>query len=305
MLINCPFCNSKKYKIVYKSTLRKSDSNRDVIRENLKNTLGDYTKHGQIVSCLNCNLYYVNPKEDLKFFKEYENVIDPDYLETEKFRKLLSSNHLNIIEKFKKEGKILDVGCFAGFFLELAKEKKWDTFGIEPSKWAKKIAEKKGVRIIGKTLENSKLPDGEFDVITLWDVIEHLPNPNQALKKIYSILKNNGIIAIGTPNIESVTARILRSRNHHLIRMHVVLYGKKSIKKLLKKNGFEIIRFASYGRTYPLIYILNRLAVSFPFLKTVNTLISKNKTLANISINMNLHDEMLIIAKKSNAHNFF
>ena len=82
--------------------------------------------------------------------------------------------------------------------------------------------------------------------------------------------------------------------------MHL-FFGKNSIKNLLEKNRFGIINFSSYGRIIPLYYLFNVLSVSFPFLRIVSTLIMKNKILSGSSINLNLHDEMLVIAKKANS----
>lgn len=302
MIINCPLCKSNKFKIIYKSTLRKKDSDLDIIRENLKNSLGDYTKHSQIVKCKNCSLIYVNPRENINnFLSEYKNVVDHEYNETEKFRKVLLNNHLKELEKLKKRGDILDIGCFTGIFLELAKNSGWIAYGIEPSTWATKIAQKKGIKIIGKTIETTKLPKSKYDVITLFDVIEHLSDPNSSLQQLYYALKDDGIIVIGTPNIESFISKILGStHNPHLIRMHLVLFGKKTIQKILENNEFKIINFSTYGRIIPLYYFFKVLSISFPFTKYVYTTIMKNKILSNFSINLNLHDEFLIIAKKAN-----
>jgi 2-polyprenyl-3-methyl-5-hydroxy-6-metoxy-1,4-benzoquinol methylase len=297
--IKCPLCNSSKFRILYRSTLTKSDFDPKVIQANLKNTLDDYRKHGQIVKCTECNLVYTNPMEDTKsLLRGYKEVVDTEYLKTETYRKYLSSHHLAVVRKFKKKGDILDIGCFAGFFLELAKQKKWKTFGIEPSKWASTIARKRGIKIIGQDITTAKIKKESFDAVTMWDVIEHLPNPQEVIKIIHKILKKDGIVAFGTPNIESLLAKTLRERYPYLIRMHILLYSPKTLKKLFEENGFKVIHVSSYGRTYPLAYILDRIKSKNIIFLNFKKIILSYKRLAQLTIHLNLRDEFVMIAKK-------
>jgi 2-polyprenyl-3-methyl-5-hydroxy-6-metoxy-1,4-benzoquinol methylase len=298
-IINCPLCNGGKYKILYSSTLTAKDHNFEELKNNLKNTMDNYKKHGRIVRCLKCNLVYVNPTENLKnFLNAYKQVVDPEYLATEKYRKILMYKHLNIIKMFKRRGTLLDIGCFTGSFPEIVQKEGFLPYGIEPSRWAVRIAKARKIKIIGENLEDTLLPFEKFDVISLWDVIEHLPNPNKIIKKLKKTLKEDGILAIGTPNIESLIAKIFKGKHPYLIRMHIVLFGPKTIKRLLENNGFSIIYLGSYGRTYPLYYYLDRLSISFSFLKKVSQWIREYKTISNFPVTINLRDEMLIIAKK-------
>lgn len=300
-LINCPLCFAKEnYRVLYQSTLEKKDFTPFAIRNHLKNTLGDYRKHGRIVKCNNCNLVYVNPLEDaLSLFKGYKEVVDYEYLKMERYRKILLTNHLRTVEEFKKPGKLLDVGCFTGFFLELAQEQGWETWGIEPSIWAKIQAKKRGIRIIGEDIGNIGLKKSFFDTVTLWDVIEHLPYPKKTLKNIRSCLKNKGVLAIGTPNIESFVAKILKGKFPFLGRMHLMLYSPKTLKRLLQQSGFDILCVKSYGRIYPLYYILERLKINNPLYNKFEGFIKSKKSIANLPINLNIGDSFVMVARKN------
>lgn len=304
-LIKCPLCNSSASVLLYPSTLAKDDFNFQKIKDNLKNTLDDYHKHAQIVRCGSCSLVYTNPMEDMKtILKGYGEVVDEGYLTTEKYRKLLSLKHLSAVEKVKKKGKILDIGCFAGFFLELAKEKGWEAYGIEPSAWAANIAKKRGITIAGKDIDTAKLQPEFFDVVTMWDVIEHLPNPQEVIKIIHKTLKKDGIVAFGTPNIESVFAKILKGNYPYLIRMHIILYSPKTLKKLFEENGFKVIHTSTYGRTYPVGYIFDRIKINNPIFRYVKNKIVSYKKIADTTIHLNLRDEFTIIAQKTESiHN--
>lgn len=297
--IACPCCDSKSYKIVFRSTLTKNDFQFKIIKNNLKNTLDDYTKHGQIVRCLSCSLVYANPQENVsKLLSGYEAVEDPEYIRTEKFRMITLREHLKRIELFKQKGKLLDIGCFAGYFLSLAKKNGWNIYGIEPSIWARKIALQKGIFMIGKNIETVRLRKDFFDAVTLLDVIEHLSNPNKIIEKVYTCLKHGGIIALGTPNIESLFAKILGAKCPFLIRMHLIFFSPKTLRKLLEKNGFRVVSVSYYGRIFPISYILDRIQTNNIIIKTIKKTIKNFPFIANMPIKLNFHDSFFMIARK-------
>lgn len=297
--VKCHLCGLDNYKILFQSTLDKSDFNPKVITEDLKNTLGNYKKHSRIVKCKECGLVYTNPMENPdSLLKGYEDVIDQEYLDTEKYRKLLLLEHLKHIEAFKTKGKMLDIGCFAGYFLELAKQKGWDVYGIEPSNWARNVAKKRKVKIISESIDNAKLSDKTYDVITMWDVIEHLPNPRQVLKKCYDSLDDKGIIALGTPNIECLVAKIMGSNYPYILRMHHLFYSPKTLSLMLDSVGFKTIKVYNYGRIYPVSYILDRLQIDNKLFGQFKKIVNTQPWLANRTINLNIGDSFVIIAKK-------
>lgn len=298
--ILCPLCNNSTFTVLYSSTLKKEDFNPEVIKNNLKNTLDDYRKHAQIVRCKKCNLVYTNPMEDMKsVLKGYKDVVDEEYLINEKYRKKLSAHHLETLEKTKQKGSLLDVGCFAGFFLEIAKKKGWKTYGIEPSSWAATIAKKKGINILGRDIEGARLKQNSFDAITLWDVIEHLPNPQKVIKIIHKALKRDGVVALGTPNIESLLSKILKDHYPYLIRMHIILYSPQTLRKLLEENGFKVLHISTYGRLYPLGYVVDRIRTNKFIFSTIKKIIHSYPIISNFVVHINLRDEFVIIAKKT------
>lgn len=299
-LIACPLCKSKDFKILYASTFTPKDFSQKAMVKHLKNSLDNYTKHGQIVKCRNCSLVYTNPMEDLKKIESaYEDVEDKEYLQTEKFRKILLSQHLNLVERFSKIGKILDVGAFAGYFLELAKEHGWEGVGVEPSQWATKEAKKRGVTIVGKTLNDVKTSKA-YDAIVLWDVIEHLPNPKKSMEQIKKIIKKNGIIVMSTPNIDSMFARVTGSRCPFFIRMHFILYSPKTLRKLFEDNGFKVIYCGNYSRTFPVWYILDHLNINNFLYDNLKKVVKKIKILNNLTIKIPLQESFVMVAKNEN-----
>ncbi|MEI7509011.1 MAG: class I SAM-dependent methyltransferase, partial [Flavobacterium sp.] len=112
-------------------------------------------------------------------------------------------NKLKLINAQYPKGRILDIGAGVGDFLQVAKKDGWQTTGIEPSEKAKKIAINKGVSFV----ENlSELENNSFDIITMWHVLEHVPDLENQIKELKRLLKPNGTILIAVPNFKSFDA---------------------------------------------------------------------------------------------------
>ncbi|MBE7412739.1 MAG: class I SAM-dependent methyltransferase [Leptospiraceae bacterium] len=162
------------------------------------------------------------------------------------------------IESFLKaeKGKILDVGCGLGFFVKTVLEKRpgWEAFGYEMSPSAVKYAKEKNSlkNIFSGQVEKSKIPKNSFDIITLWDVIEHIPKPQPIMKYLYSILKPGGILFLQTPNfpIQLFKAKLkvmingMKPDGHYLeVKDHINDYTETTLAMLSKDSGFQSIKF--------------------------------------------------------------
>ncbi len=148
-------------------------------------------------------------------------------------------------------GVLLDVGCGTGRFLEKMGAYGWKAQGIDTSPTAIEKAKEKGLDVtLGDLLESRRYDAASFDVITMWDVLEHLPSPLEALRRIHALLKSNGRLVVATPNIDSLPARILKENWFPLeIPRHLALYSPRTITSLLGKAGFVVdeIRFRRRG----------------------------------------------------------
>lgn len=148
-------------------------------------------------------------------------------------------NKLSLINKRQKtKGTLLDIGAGTGDFLALAKINDWKTIGIEPNEKAKRIAKNKGVSFI----ENSELiPNHSVDVITMWHVLEHVPDIERQIKELKRLLKPTGIIIIAVPNFNSYDAK------HYGIfwaaydvPRHLWHFSKKAIKTLFERESLQL-----------------------------------------------------------------
>ena len=200
------------------------------------------------------------------------------------------------IFKFIKEGKLLDVGCSTGIFLEVAKEKGLDVYGIELSKWSYKKSKIITGNVYNKELEKCMFKNNFFDIVTMWDVLEHLTDPNIELKEIHRILKKDGNLIITTPNINSFFSRLTKRNWWAIMRMHLFYFSPNTITKLLNNNKFNVIQIKSYSRTIMLKYSIEWLK-SYKYLYNILKLIVKSK-LGRFKIRVNTGDTMIVYAKK-------
>ena len=148
-------------------------------------------------------------------------------------------NKLNLINNLSEnKGKILDIGAGTGDFLAFVKQNGWQTIGVEPSQKAKEIALKKGVDFVNET---SELENQSFDVITMWHVLEHVPNLEKQIQELKRLLKPNGTLIVAVPNFKSFDA------NHYKefwaaydVPIHFWHFSKTAIKSLFQKQNMKL-----------------------------------------------------------------
>jgi len=149
-------------------------------------------------------------------------------------------NKLNLINAESPKGQLLDIGAGVGDFLSVAKNDGWQIIGIEPSEKAKAIAIKKGVSFVEQL---SELEDHSFDVITMWHVLEHVPDLENQIATLKRLIKPNGTIIIAVPNFKSYDA------NHYRefwaafdVPIHLWHFSKTAIEKLFAKQNLRLTK---------------------------------------------------------------
>lgn len=216
--------------------------------------------------CRHCGLVYQSTQPDeesiKKFYpEEYFNPQDPQGYRDFIARKDDVINYrlksiLELINIFlPSKGKLLEVGCAVGFFLEIAQTSGWEVQGVELATWAGQYArEKTKVNVTTGKLEDIKFPDSYFDAVVMIELIEHTQNPAIFLKEVYRILKPGGIILITTPNSKSIHAKIWQKKFQEtfLIPEHLFLFSIPTIQCILKLTNFKIIHLQTktYLRRY-------------------------------------------------------
>lgn len=156
------------------------------------------------------------------------------------------------LPSYRKNGKILDVGCGTGDTLVLLRDLGWEAYGIEIDKNAIKAAKKRGLSNVkfGTYRDISTYPDNYFDVIRLYHVLEHLDDPITCLKLIHKKLKGDGELILGTPNYSSATSKLFGKYWYNLdVPRHLFVFSPRNLQELVRKSGFKIseIEFCSAG----------------------------------------------------------
>ncbi|MBN1526885.1 MAG: class I SAM-dependent methyltransferase [Candidatus Omnitrophica bacterium] len=277
---------------------RSSDSTKLFTKDNI-----------DIVRCRACGLEYADampgPQQlkdlyDEKYFRSGGSGTSYfDYLAEEEAMALNAARRLARIEEIKPaRGKLLDVGCATGVFLKAASGK-WDAAGVELSGFASSYArEKRGLAVKTGTLKEAAYPDKHFDVITMWDVIEHLPDPGQDLAAAGRMLKDDGLLVLTTGDAGSLFARMC-GRHWHLYNpaQHLSFFSKKTISLLLEKSGFKVLKIGKEGACFTAGYLASHLAMYYPsrVFKSMHDMVNRSR-LKDIKVSVNLRDIITIYA---------
>src|SRR5215208_1072400 len=239
--VDCNLCGSDDSLLLYPSTIDPLNKGRDYSA--FRCTSSGYGRHHTIVKCRQCGLVYANPRDDSSVVLDnYVKVEDPLYVEERQGRVITFGKHLLPMHRFigPPAGRtLLDIGAHIGVFVEVARRAGWQATGIEPSHWSVEMARQSGTELIEGTLASSNLPDDHFDVVTLWDVIEHLSDPKTELGHVFRVLKPGGWVVIHTMNIESPFARLMGKKWPWFMEMHLYYFSERTLRCLLEKTGFQ------------------------------------------------------------------
>lgn len=262
----CNLCGGRQTRLRFPSTV--ADDAPPGRVEVFRCTSPGYGRHHTIVECEHCGLVYTNPRLDgSQILDSYEAVEDPLYLEERDGRVLTFERHLKPLEKLHAPpGRLLDVGAYTGVFVEIAAQHGWEAMGVEPSHWAVEQARAQGLNMIEGTLATSGLAEASIDVVTMWDVIEHLTDPLAEVQQAYRLLKPGGLLVVHTMDIDSLFARLLGGRWPWLMEMHVYYFSRRTLAALLDKAGLRVIRIEPQGRYLRLGYFATRIGGFSPLL---------------------------------------
>lgn len=217
-------------------------------------TIKDYTvsqEQFKIVTCKKCGFKFTNSRPDKNGIDKYyqaesyishtntsKGLISKIYQEVRKFT---LKGKLNLINSLSpKKGKLLDVGCGTGMFLNIARQNGWNVNGIEPDAGARAMAEEINQIEIKKEILNA-FQSETFDIISLWHVLEHIHLLNETIEYLKVRLSQDGSLIIAVPNHESKDAEIYQEQwAAYDVPRHLYHFSQHSIKELFAKHGFEL-----------------------------------------------------------------
>lgn len=296
--VPCNLCGADDGRLLYPSTLGNGRPTLDAY--NCTNY--GYGRHHAIVRCRRCALVYANPRyvQD-ELIDEYEQVVDPLYEQEREGRVLTFERHLQPIEALVGDfrGKrILDVGAYTGIFVETARAHGWDAYGTELSQWAAALCRERGLNVRAGTLEEAAFPDDHFDVVTSWDVVEHLNDPKGHMAEMHRVLKPGGLVVIHTIDIDAPFARLMGKRWPWLMEMHVTYFSRRTLAAMLEAVGFTVIRAEPQGRYIRLSYLASRLGAIHPALHRAADGALRRLGLGTRAVPINLGDLVTTYALK-------
>lgn len=211
----------------------------------------DYTvsqEKFQLVKCSTCNFVITTPRpnnEELgKYYQSADyishtskanSIIDKLYLIARSFT--LKRKQRLAAKLQPKRGKLLDVGCGTGDFLNTCNTDGWNVRGVEPGDVPREIARQKGINTVTSLDE----VEGSFNLITLWHVLEHVPDLSKTLSKLYNLLEDNGTLLIAVPNHTSLDASIYKEEwAGYDVPRHLWHFNQQNMEQLLRKNNFSL-----------------------------------------------------------------
>jgi 2-polyprenyl-3-methyl-5-hydroxy-6-metoxy-1,4-benzoquinol methylase len=182
-----------------------------------------------------------------------------------KLREATAAMRLDTLERLGvRGGSLLDVGAAGGYLVERATRAGFDARGVEISEHAVAVASRVVPgRVHQGTLETLELEPGSLHVVTLFDVLEHLPDPGDALRRLSQWLEPGGWLAVTTPDVESLSARLMAGAWPHYKEEHLFYPSRRGLRMLLHSTGYEI-RHQERARKYLSIAFTAPLFTRYP-----------------------------------------
>ncbi len=202
------------------------------------------------VRCERCGLIYVNPRPEGPLLASYYAV---DYYGARHpiFKRFFMALRARKLGRPPAGARVLDIGCGRGDFLLAAESRGWKMAGVERA-YAPIVRVLDSLHIpVVSPEELSKLPDASFDAVTLWHVLEHLPEPRSTLAEVQRLLRPGGHLFVEVPNFGGWQARMSREAWYHLdVPRHLLHFNRRSLTHLLVASGFTPARWQTFSLEY-------------------------------------------------------
>lgn len=257
--VPCNVCGSDAYRVV---TPSRRDPGKPVDLATVFRSSGDEPLQDQLVQCAACGLFYVRPRLRWELILEgYQGGSDLNFVSQVAFRERTFERCLDRVEAVAKPPgrRVLDIGAAGGSFLAVARKRGYQPIGCEPSAWMCGFAKDHyGLDLHPGTLFDLPLAEGSVDLLTLWDVLEHTPDPRAVLDRARSLLAPGGLLVLTYPDYGSLAARLLGARWPFLLTVHLFYFNRNTMGELLKRAGFAPLSFRAHLQTLEMSYVAMR-----------------------------------------------
>jgi 2-polyprenyl-3-methyl-5-hydroxy-6-metoxy-1,4-benzoquinol methylase len=254
-----------------------------------------------IVRCRACGLQYVNPRLPVSDLAQLytDQQISPAayYVRTEQQDERSFAARIALIERWRKPGRLLDLGCGPGTFSIAARARGWTTVGLDINAQSVAHCRARGLEVIGGAFPHPALEGQTFDVVAMNDFLEHLTDPAGALRTVRSLLAPGGMVFISTPDAGSTMARLTGERWLHLKpNEHIVYFDRQTIARLLAQTGFRVVHVQSIGRFRNLGVALEKVAAYGELPSRVARALVPRWVADRVNFPLNPGDEMAVLA---------
>lgn len=270
-VVGCPLCGSADSSAIIEPTQRIDDPKK------LYGAASGIRGTQRIVRCNACSMMYESPRlSEEAIVSGYASADDAGH----------DSQHAMRVKSFawslKRFGKrlpkppatILDVGTAGGAFLEAARDFGYTPSGIEPSEYLTNAARDRGFDVRAGTLSDGLFAGDTFDVVSMWDVIEHLCDPKDAVRGVHDRLKPGGVFLLNFPDSGTWQAKLAGKRFWWLLSVHVSYFTKRTMRRLLEESGFKVEKIARHWQVLELGYLFGIAAhLGVPLAGTVKKLL--------------------------------
>lgn len=285
--LRCWICGEGRLRLV------KPDNLPDVLHPRaLRITDSNYGTTADIFRCGRCGfLQCPNTPPVLELYVEMS---DESYEETRAARTRQARALMNVISRYKKAATLLDVGAGSGILVEEALAFGFAARGVEPSNPLQATAAQRGLPVTRGVLPHPELK-GPYEVVTLIDVIEHVPNPVDLMRAIKSVMAPDGICVVVTPDVNSVAARLMGWKWWHFRAAHIGYFNKSTLTLALETAGLRVNAITRPTWHLPSSYLAER-AFKYlpePFRPALPSILDR------IVVPINLYDSLLVVCGHS------
>jgi len=257
----------------------------------------------QVVECTNCHLRTLFPLPPAAtIIDAYASVTDENYFVIEPARTTAFTKLLQRLEKdVPPPAKLLDIGCYTGLFPYLAQQRGYEAYGIEPSAWASAIAQRRlpPGRIHHGCLDTANVATASFDLISAWDVIEHVTDPKKEIELMADLLKPGGWLVMSTMASDALLVKILGARWPWYMPMHVFYFTPTTLRPMLQGAGLHPRQPELYPHYTTIQYLCWKLEPMFGSLARMAAQGARKLHLEQRVIKVDLRDFFLIAAQKN------
>lgn len=257
---SCPVCGLRRPAPLWDAPAEASEAECGVTAAAFRPSAEAYgATVGAVVRCRDCGHgSLADPVDADALADAYVDAADPVSLRERRGQVETADRALDLVEQHVGRGRMVDVGCWTGSFVEAADRRGWQASGIEPSNWAVEVARSRGLDVQPGLLAPAVLADGAHDLVVACDVLEHLLDPGGALDLLHAALRPGGVAYLTVPDAGSTLARALGERWWSVLPMHVQYFTRSSMAHLLRRHGFEPVVVRTHAKVFTARYYAER-----------------------------------------------